>query len=307
MLKNFLRAQPSSVQFLFLMIIWMLSIGAFQTVLALVMTRFMDIPAASIGKFLSDASRDHPDFAIVSNGLGALATFLLPALLFAGLMDDRPLSFLGFRSGPTWSKAGLVVVMAVFLVPFIGIMGTWIKNLDLGVLSDELEAQRSKMLEAYIVKGSWPRFLVHLFFIALLPALCEELFFRGVLMRFAHRWTRSAWAAISLSALVFALFHQSIAQFLPIFVAGVVLGWVYYFTSNIGLAILLHFLNNGLQLFLLFVSGPDTGEKSVLGGFDFLSISLWCVSGAMVIALALGLKRKGPLLPEGWSISGPRA
>ncbi len=73
--------------------------------------------------------------------------------------------------------------------------------------------------------------------------LAEETLFRGVILRgLLGRW--KPWAAIALSAALFALMHFNPAQTPIALGLGLVLGWVYYRTRSLGLCMLGHALNN---------------------------------------------------------------
>ena len=80
--------------------------------------------------------------------------------------------------------------------------------------------------------------------IALTPALCEETFFRGLMLSGLRRW--GPWAAIGISALLFGLLHGSIYRLLPTFMLGLVLGYAVWRSGSLYCGILIHALNNGL-------------------------------------------------------------
>jgi len=81
--------------------------------------------------------------------------------------------------------------------------------------------------------------------IGLLAPLCEEIVFRGAILRTLLSIFRSkAWAAIALSALLFALIHANPAQMPYAFVVGLLLGWMYWRTGSIVPGTLLHVVNN---------------------------------------------------------------
>lgn len=90
--------------------------------------------------------------------------------------------------------------------------------------------------------------------LAAVPAICEELVVRGVLLRSLLRY--SAALAVLASALVFASFHFSIVRMLPTFGVGVVCGLALIRAGDTWAAITCHFANNAL-LVLLFAVGAD--------------------------------------------------
>ena len=76
--------------------------------------------------------------------------------------------------------------------------------------------------------------------LGLLPATCEELFFRGLVMSGLRGLGR--WPAISITALLFALSHASIYRLLPTLVLGLILGYVVWQTGSIVSGIVVHLL-----------------------------------------------------------------
>src|SRR5688500_5816517 len=98
---------------------------------------------------------------------------------------------------------------------------------------------------------------------ALLPAVGEELFFRGALQKTLLRWNRKPWLSILLSSMVFALLHGTFFKILPIFCLGLMLGTVYYVTSNIWYNIIIHFLNNALAVAAVYFANKSEILKKI--------------------------------------------
>ncbi len=81
---------------------------------------------------------------------------------------------------------------------------------------------------------------------ALLPALCEEILFRGLILNSLRKY--GLCVSIGISALFFSLMHMSLLQLPYTFLLGIVLGLVVYFTRNLWLSIIMHFVNNSIVL-----------------------------------------------------------
>jgi ABC-type tungstate transport system substrate-binding protein len=81
---------------------------------------------------------------------------------------------------------------------------------------------------------------------AFLPALFEEVLFRGALQNLLVKWWKAPLLGILFTALLFSLVHLSIYLFLSRAVLGFVLGLMYYKTKNIWVNIIAHFLNNAI-------------------------------------------------------------
>jgi membrane protease YdiL (CAAX protease family) len=88
-----------------------------------------------------------------------------------------------------------------------------------------------------------------LFMLALLPAICEEIFFRGMLL-YGLRGRLSPVRLALVNGLVFGLFHVALFRILPAGYLGVVLAAVTLITGSIFPAMLWHALNNGFVLLM---------------------------------------------------------
>lgn len=80
-----------------------------------------------------------------------------------------------------------------------------------------------------------------------IPAVCEEVLFRGVL--FAEYRPMGEWNAVFMTALCFAMLHFSFSGFPAYLLAGLLLGVVTAASRSIVPAVLLHLLSNALSLF----------------------------------------------------------
>src|SRR5262249_22749705 len=83
--------------------------------------------------------------------------------------------------------------------------------------------------------------------VALVPAFCEELAFRGFILKGLERRFRPR-AAVIVSSFLFALSHMNVFQFLPTFFLGVVLGLLTIRSKSLAPAILFHFLHDSVLL-----------------------------------------------------------
>jgi len=118
--------------------------------------------------------------------------------------------------------------------------------------------------------------------IALTPALCEELFFRGLVLSGLRRL--GVWPAVIACAFLFGLAHSSIYRLLPTFFIGLLLSALVWRTGSIWTSIVAHALNNGIAATLVYDKGlaaaVSPGSQAYLG---------WKPTLAGTIVLALGL------------------
>lgn len=94
------------------------------------------------------------------------------------------------------------------------------------------------------------------FMFAIVPAIVEELYFRGVLQDSLIKLFRPIFGII-LTAAIFSAIHFSVLGFVERLIAGLILGFVYFYSKNIILSMLIHFLNNSLVLLPLYFLKND--------------------------------------------------
>jgi membrane protease YdiL (CAAX protease family) len=112
----------------------------------------------------------------------------------------------------------------------------------------------NKLYEAMLHVASTKELWLNIFFLFLCPAIIEELFFRGFLQQITISWLKNNQAfAIVFIAFIFSAFHGQLEAFLPRFFLGLILGIVYYFTNNLWLSILLHFINNFMAVYTMYL------------------------------------------------------
>jgi ABC-2 type transport system permease protein/sodium transport system permease protein len=139
------------------------------------------------------------------------------------------------------------------------------QQLGIATLSNEKLAEHRPALLAMVEKlRAVPPWIV-LFALAAVPGSAEEFFFRGYLLG-AIRGKLPAWLAISLTGLVFGLFHASVGGLIAVervlssTLLGFVLGWICCTTRSVFPGMILHVFNNGLLLSLLYF-GPQLQQR----------------------------------------------
>ena len=145
------------------------------------------------------------------------------------------------RSRP-WAVLTWCAIAAVGAV----IPSTWLQE-QLPELPNLAEQQLDMIL-----RDRWGYFAV-----GLLAPVCEELVFRGAVLRALLRWTPRHWTAIAISALLFALVHANPAQMPHAFVIGLLLGWLYYRTDSVVPGVVYHWVNNSVA-YVLYNFYPDS-------------------------------------------------
>ncbi|WP_082318123.1 CPBP family intramembrane glutamic endopeptidase [Hymenobacter sp. DG25A] len=109
----------------------------------------------------------------------------------------------------------------------------------------------------------------------------EELLFRGVLLPgLLRNYPQRPWVAIGQSALVFGIIHGNPAQLVGAGLLGLLLGWLYYRTSSLGICIVVHALNNFVAFLGMVVGGKELVDKSIVDIFE----SWWVYAGVVALS-----------------------
>lgn len=302
MFKKKLRSQPAPIQLIIFLSIWSILLLLGQFALPLYFKISLGITSDQLDQFVKKDMYNYPDVIFASNAIFQIGTFLLPALLYAFLADPHPVAYLGIKKPEKAVQFFWVTLLAVSLIFFVSPLATYLKGINLGSESRELDEQRGKIIASYLSGGNIWVTIRSVFLIAVIPAICEEFFFRGALMKMVHSFVPKWWFSIGVSALVFAAFHTSISEFVPIFIAGVILGMVYYLTSSLWMSILLHLIFNGIQAIGSMYASSEM-NKQLESGNSIIMIFL--VATALVAFCIYFLYKNKTTLPKNWSIVSP--
>lgn len=188
--------------------------------------------------------------------LYSVLTFLVPALIIFYLSDPKPMHYAGFRSQFRTTGIVLSIIILLLAMPAVGVLGDWNQNIHFGALDQtfrQLNQKATEITNAMLRMKNWGSLLYDLLLIAVIPAIAEEAFFRGVLQKLFIRMTKRAWIGILIASVVFSLLHAEMLGFFPRAALGIVLGLIYYYSGNLWYSIIAHFFNNGIQVVLLFL------------------------------------------------------
>ncbi|MEO6288302.1 MAG: type II CAAX endopeptidase family protein [Ginsengibacter sp.] len=210
--------------------------------------------------------------------------FFLPVYILALIAYRKPAKFIGFNTKINYKQVFIVIGILLLTFPLSGALAELNNIIPIpkqwAIKFKAMEDARAVQEAVLININSFPKYLISLVLIGLLPGIFEEVCFRAGLQNILTRWFKGPWISIVITSIFFSVIHISYYGFLVRFGLGVVLGLVFYYSGSIWLSILFHFLYNGLQVTALYVisfSGKKT-PKDIEQNFP-----LW----AGVIALAL--------------------
>lgn len=219
----------------------------------------------------------------VKNGIRLLAFVAAPTLFMTVMLNTQPRQALFLRL-PTAREVGLAAVLAVLLLPPMAALSVAVFSQypRLVQLLEVLQPLVQELRAVHQGFKSTRELLPHLLVYALLPALCEEIAFRGYMLTGLMRRFRPR-TAIILCGFLFALFHLNVFQFLPAFFLGVVLGLMTVRSKSLVPAILFHFLHNSVLLLSIYFA-PDI-RKYIPE--TVLALTPWLTGACLAVALSL--------------------
>ncbi|WP_443937217.1 lysostaphin resistance A-like protein [Pedobacter sp. MW01-1-1] len=188
----------------------------------------------------------------------AIGTFVLPPLALA--LTNRICISKFYSFAKPDSKGILLVILIMALsTPFMEalailnqkmVLPEFLKGIEAWMKAKEEEA--AKMTIQLITVRSNLDFLVNLLMIAIIPAIGEELMFRGGVQRSLNTIFKNQHVAIWLTAMLFSAIHLQFYGFIPRMLLGAGFGYLYFYGGSIWYAILAHFLNNAFAVCQVF-------------------------------------------------------
>lgn len=210
--------------------------------------------------------------SLVSNAAFQLVVMGFTPVVFALLLTSRPAETLSLKL-PRLAPTGIAVLLVFTMHPVVASLGEVAQKLF--PLPEGIELALRQLTAG---RPLWQLLL----FLALIPAVCEELAFRGFILR-GMAQSHSPWAAILISSVLFGVMHMISAQMLVSSLLGIVLGLLLTRSGSLFPAMLFHVLHNGLM-----ISRGRLGQLAVEKGVVVQEFTL-LVAGALSSAILLGM------------------
>lgn len=203
---------------------------------------------------LPDLSFDDPNTLSALKILqifSSVGLFLLPPI-FLALTERRKISQFYDWKKPVLPMLGIIFLLMMFSLPITELSGLInqkmtlpdaLKPLEEWMRAKEDEAE--KMVLKLLTMRTTTDFLVNMFMIAVLPAVAEELMFRGGVQRSFLKMFGNPHAAIWITAIIFSAIHVQFFGFIPRLLLGALFGYIYLWTKSLWYPMFAHFLNNG--------------------------------------------------------------
>jgi membrane protease YdiL (CAAX protease family) len=183
--------------------------------------------------------------------LQSVGLFIVPPFILGWLFQGNTVDYLMLNKSTRMQNYLNASLALLLVVPFINFLGdlnskmtlpdslsgieNWMKSME-----DAAKTMVDKFMKVESVLG----LLFNIFMIAILPALGEELMFRGVIQKIFANLTKNYHWGIWISAFFFSAMHMQFYGFLPRMALGAMFGYLLAWTGTMWVPILAHFVNN---------------------------------------------------------------
>ncbi len=243
-------------------------------------------------KLLENISEETPRETLkgvqVILAISQLFTFLIPALVFSIFYYKRNwkerILLHRFPSGDNLSWGfGLLILtfIAMQLVYWLN------KQIPLPESLRAAEDTSQALIQAMMQLDSPYALITNLVIMALLPAIGEELIFRGLVQRIAVRLAENVHAGIWISATLFSLMHWQFEGFFVRQLLGALFGYLLYWSGSLWLPIIVHFVFNGLQIVAQYAYFQGAIDVDIDQELELTTGNLVMGAAALILTLIL--------------------
>lgn len=227
----------------------------------------------------------------------AVGLFIVPPLLFAKWLKEKPKHYLLMDKQPLSINFVVVPFLMIAAMPIINWMAEinsqmhlpdFLVGLEQWMKAKEDEA--AMLTEAFLRMDSVGGLLYNLLLIAIIPAVGEELLFRGAMQNLFSKWFKNVHVGIWLAAILFSAMHGQFFGFFPRMLLGAMFGYLMVWSGSLWVPILAHFVNNGAAVVVAYFVGTEmlTEEAETIGAQGVLMAA---TSLVVCVGMLLWLKK----------------
>lgn len=269
---------------------------------------FIAIATGNIGAVITSVTVNSPIDQVrimkVVQMLSQAFMFVLPALGYAFLTKTNGIKWLGLKPLNSIQAIGVSVLVTLLAVPLINLLGQWSMLVEfpasLKGLEDWMLATQQQNDDAIMAFAKMPTLAdvaTNVLMMAILPAIGEELIFRGVIQPELSKVFKNHHAGIWVTAFLFSAIHMQFYGLFSRMILGAIFGYLFYYSGNLKTSMIAHFTNNMLALILVLIYGVEEMETSFEDPFSLGLISMSIGLFALGVFLLIKWVKKNDL-PE---------
>ena len=201
----------------------------------------------------------------MSQLIASLFIFIVPSVVLSYFTSNKSSNIFGFKSGLKRQNLLIILLIMIFIQPFV-VFCVQINTSFLDSISEyipviykqmkTMEDRATELTEFFLQMNSIGDLFFNIFLIALIPAIGEELFFRGIIQQKLKN-ILTPHLSVFITSFIFSAIHFQFFGFLPRFFLGMILGYLFLYSRNLWTSIFAHFINNALGVLLMYSSFKD--------------------------------------------------
>jgi len=207
----------------------------------------------------------------------SIGMFIFPPIMAHYIFRKNKENYLKLIKPKTYQLLLLSGVLMLVAIPFINFLAqinqAMILPESLSSFAEwmkQKEADATKLTEVFLKANHIYTLLINIFVVGLLPAVGEEMLFRGVLQKTFTQMTKNVHWAIWITGFIFAAVHMQFYTFLPRFMMGVLFGYLFVWSGSLWVTITAHFINNSTAVIIHYLAQKNVinSDLDSVGGAD---------------------------------------
>lgn len=193
-----------------------------------------------------------------------ISFFIIPAVIILILLNPAQQFNLNNIKVPGIKEIFLVIILSFCLFPVTSFTGQlnsgmqlpeWLSGVEQWMV--EKEDSTTRLFDVLMAPDTFWTMIFNILMLALIPAIGEELIFRGVFQKILAKLFKSGHLAIWFTAFIFSTLHFQFFGFIPRFILGLVFGYLYFWSGTLWLPVIAHFVNNAVPTIGVYLQGPE--------------------------------------------------
>jgi membrane protease YdiL (CAAX protease family) len=246
---------------------------------------------------------------LIIQAFSSLCAFILAPLLYHLVYEKDTLINLNLKPRISPAIILVVIVLVIMAMPFNSMVIEWNQHWVFPDFMAEFEnwaQQKEKQLEDMTKNltnlHGGGELLFGLIVFAVLPAIGEELLFRGLVQKKFKTIFNNIHIAIWVTGFIFSAIHMQFYGLVPRMLLGVMFGYLYYWSQNLIIPMIAHFVNNGFTVMMLYLRNESLIDIDI-ESTEGIPLNAALSSGLVVSGLLFGLywyfqTKKGVGLPK---------
>ena len=222
----------------------------------------------------------------------SIGMFIIPPFIIAYFLSSNVRSYLQINQSARFSTFVQSFFIVLVSLPLINMMGelnsqihfpNFLKDVETWMKSSEEHA--ALVTQKFLKMDNIGDLLINLILVAVIPALGEELLFRGVLQKQLSKWTGNIHWGIFISAALFSALHMQFFGFFPRLFLGMLFGYLLVWTGSLWVPVFAHLVNNGIAVSASYFMGkgqlPENadsiGSSNMMWELSIVSLVLFSI------------------------------